>query len=71
MPTKKFNYFNQHGAVAGVRPRIRRDEDPSSGLASLRTSKLFSRIARVRRNEVPLPDESVCGRRGHWRTAHV
>ena len=51
------------GAVAGVRRRIRRDEDPSSGLASLRTSKLFLRIARVRRNEAPLPDESVCSRR--------
>ena len=51
------------GAVVGVRRRIRRDEDPSSGLASLRTSKLFLRIARVRRNEAPLPDESACSRR--------
>ena len=50
---------------------LRRDEVPSSGLASLRTSKLFLRVARVRRNEAPLPDESVCSRRGHWRTAHV
>ena len=59
------------GAVAGIGRRLRRDEDPSSGLTSLRTSELFLRIARVRRNEAPLPDESVCSRRGHWRTAHV
>ena len=59
------------GAVAGTGRRLRRDEDPSSGLASLRTSELFLRIARVRRNEAPLLDESVCSRRGHWRTAHV
>ena len=59
------------GAVAGTGRRLRRDEDPSSGLASLRTSELFLRIARVRRNEAQLSDESVCSRRGHWRTAHV
>ena len=58
-------------AVAGVGRSFRRDEDPSSGLASLRTSELFLRIARVRRNEAPLPDESVCSRRGQWRTEHV
>ena len=44
----------QQGAIAGTGPsRLRRDEDPSSGLASLRTSELFLRIAR---NEAPLPD---------------
>ena len=59
------------GAVAWTGRRLRQDEDPSSGLASLRTSELFLRIARVRRNEAPLPDESICSRRGHWRTAHV
>ena len=53
------NYEREHvikavimaqGAVVGVGRRIRRDEDRSSGLASLRTSKLFLTIARVRRN---------------------
>ena len=59
------------GAIAGTGSRLHRDEDPSSRLASLRTRELFFRIARARRNEAPLPDESVCSRRGHWRTAHT
>ena len=59
------------GAVAGVRRRIRRDEDPSSGLASLRTSKLLLRIAGVRRNEAPRRNESPYSLRGHRRTAHA
>ena len=59
------------GAVAGVRRRIRRDEDPSSGLASLRTSELLLRIAGVRRNEAPRRNESPYSLRGHRRTAHA
>ena len=66
-----YHNFRLQGSVAGVGRRLRRGEDPSSGLASLRTSELFLRIARVRRNEAPLSDESVCSRRGHGRTAHV
>ena len=59
------------GAVAGVRRRIRRDEDRSSGLASLRTSELLLRIAAVRRNEAPRRNESPYSLRGHRRTAHA
>ena len=59
------------GAVAGVRRRIRRDEDTSSGLASLRTSELLLRIAGVRRNEAPRRNESPYSLRGHRRTAHA
>ena len=59
------------GAVVGVRRRIRRDEDTSSGLASLRTSELLLRIAGVRRNEAPRRNESPYSLRGHRRTAHA
>ena len=52
------------GAVAGVRHRIRRDEDTSSGLASLRTSELLLRIAGVRRNEAPRRNELPYSLRG-------
>ena len=62
-------YYLQ-GAVAGIGRSLRRDEDPSSRLASLRTREVFYRIVRVRPNEAPRLNDSVYSRRGHCRTAH-
>ena len=58
------------GAVAGIGRSLRRAEDPSSRLASLRTREVFYRIVRVRPNEAPRLNDSVYSRRGHCRTAH-
>ena len=39
------------GSIAGTGRRLGRDEDPTSRLASLRTSEYYFRVAHRRRNE--------------------